>query len=249
MDLGKEKEFHRKIAGARAWEKERRESIQKYMSEAKQILLDGGFTEDKVSVKIQKREEGVARDIIKEARKGYRAVAVGRRGRSKLKEMILGNTSTKLLEKLSFAPLLLIGKEATPERIIVAFDGSDNAERALHCVGNVIGGSDTQVTLLHVFRGEDEDFVEEITDEMNKRFGEAVRNLEKSGIKSELIKRLILTGVESRAGAIVDEARKRGCGTIVVGRRGISQVQDFAIGRVSNKVAYLAKGLAVWVVN
>jgi nucleotide-binding universal stress UspA family protein len=91
--------------------------------------------------------------------------------------------------------------------------------------------------------------VEEITDEMNRRFAEASKYLERSGIKPEHIKRLILTGVESRAGAIVDEARKRGCGTIVVGRRGISQVQDFAMGRVANKVIYLAKGLAVWVVN
>jgi nucleotide-binding universal stress UspA family protein len=34
-----------------------------------------------------------------------------------------------------------------------------------------------------------------------------------------------------------------------VGRRGLSRVRDFLIGRVSNKLIQLAKNQAVWVVN
>ena len=51
----------------------------------------------------------------------------------------------------------------------------------------------------------------------------------------------IITGVYSRAKAIVEEARLGNYGTIVVGRRGLSKVQEFFIGRGSNQVIQLAK--------
>ena len=59
----------------------------------------------------------------------------------------------------------------------------------------------------------------------------------------------IITGAHSRAGAIVQEAKQGGYGTIVVGRTGLSKVRDFFMGRVSNKVVHLAKENAVWVVS
>ncbi|MGW8323578.1 MAG: universal stress protein, partial [Thermodesulfobacteriota bacterium] len=53
---------------------------------------------------------------------------------------------------------------------------------------------------------------------------------------------------ESRAGTIVDQARRGGYGTIVVGRKGVTKVEEFFMGRVSSKVLQLAKNMAVWVV-
>jgi hypothetical protein len=46
----------------------------------------------------------------------------------------------------------------------------------------------------------------------------------------------------------MEEATKGGYGTIVVGRRGVSKVYEFLMGRVSNKVIQMAKDQAVWVV-
>jgi nucleotide-binding universal stress UspA family protein len=53
----------------------------------------------------------------------------------------------------------------------------------------------------------------------------------------------------SRAFAVVEEAQAGGYGTIVVGRRGISKVEEFLLGRVSSKVVGQAAQAAVWVVN
>jgi nucleotide-binding universal stress UspA family protein len=47
----------------------------------------------------------------------------------------------------------------------------------------------------------------------------------------------------------VEEARNSSCGTIVMGRRGLSRVEEFFMGRVSKKVLQLAKWNAVWVVS
>ncbi len=56
------------------------------------------------------------------------------------------------------------------------------------------------------------------------------------GFEDQDITQKMIAGVFSRAGAIVEEANAQDCGTIVVGRNGVSSVQDFFIGRVSNKI-------------
>jgi nucleotide-binding universal stress UspA family protein len=79
-------------------------------------------------------------------------------------------------------------------------------------------------------------------------FAEAAVILEKEGFRPGQITTKVARGVSSRAGAIIEEARNGEYGTIVVGRRGLSKVKEFFIGRVSNKVVQLRKETAVWLV-
>jgi nucleotide-binding universal stress UspA family protein len=58
-----------------------------------------------------------------------------------------------------------------------------------------------------------------------------------------------VTGAHSRAAVIITEALEGGYGTIVVGRRGLTNVEEFIMGRVSNKVIHMAREMAVWVVS
>jgi nucleotide-binding universal stress UspA family protein len=78
---------------------------------------------------------------------------------------------------------------------------------------------------------------------------EAKRKLVSAGIASSKISVKILTEKSSRAGSIITEAKEGGFGTIVIGRRGLSSVEEFFIGRVSRKILHMAKKMAVWVVN
>ena len=73
--------------------------------------------------------------------------------------------------------------------------------------------------------------------------------LETQGADVSRIKTKIVPGVYSRAAAIFGEAQEENCGTIVVGRRGLSRVEEFYIGRVSNKVLQLALDMSVWVIH
>ena len=63
------------------------------------------------------------------------------------------------------------------------------------------------------------------------------------------MKTKLVTGARSRASGIIEEAEEGGYGTIVVGRRGMSGVEEFFMGSVSNKVLHLAKEMAVWIVS
>ena len=261
FDLGKDPRSTGTAAYVRAWEIQQKRNSQDYMEKARQILLNAGFPAEAVSVKIQKRRKGIARDIIKEAREGYDAVVARRRGLGALRGIVLGSVANKLLEKLIFLPFLLVGKTAAGNRILLAFDGSPGAMRAVKFMGSTLGGTDFEICLIHVIRGNLEakpeyqrfslpwELIENAGIDMAPRIEEARKVLLQSGFKENRISTKIITGVLSRAAAIVEEARQENYDTIVLGRRGLSQVRTFFIGRVTNKVIHMARERTVWVVR
>ena len=248
-DLRNDPQYGKKVRHIEAWELQNRTSLEEYMRGAERILLDAGFPRDKVIVKICEKEKGIARDILKEAKAGYNAVAIGRKGISKLGGIVLGSVATKLLEQLVFVPLIVVGKDTGPGKILIGIDGSEGAMRAVDYVATTLGKSEFEVKLVYVIRSTAEDYVKDAKIEIENVFDQAKKRLQKSGFQSNQIKTSIITGVHSRAGAIVEEARLGNYGTIVVGRRGLSKVQEFFMGRVSNKIIQLAKENVVWVMN
>ncbi len=261
FDLGKDPRSTGTVAYVRAWEIQQKINTRDYMQKARRILLHAGFPEEAVTVKIQKRKQGIARDIIKEAREGYDAVVARRRGLGALRGIVLGSVANKLLEKLNFLPLLLAGRTAVGKKLLLAFDGSPGAMQAVNFVGSTMGSSDFKVCLFHVIRGSAEaalehqrifspqEYTEGAEIDMASRFEEAKTTLMESSFIENRISTKIITGVQSRAAAIVKEARQGDYETIVLGRRGLSQVRTFFIGRVTNKVIHMARDRTVWVVR
>ena len=248
-DLEREPNLGRRISEVRAWESQKKAAIEEYMKNALQKLIDGGFPMDAVTVKIQERKEGIARDIIHEAKRGYDAVAIARKGTSSLKELVLGSVATKLLAKLEFVPLFMVGRCQPPMKILLALDGSEASKRIVDYVGTTLSGCDCDVNLVHVVRSEEKETVEEATKRIDPVFDMAKSHLTHSGFRPGRINTKIITGVLSRAGAIVHEAEDGGYCTIVVGRKGVSKTSDFFIGRVSNKIVHLGRQKVVWVVS
>jgi len=276
-DLGKAPQFKESVRSARAWEAQQKEALKEHSKKVTQILLDAGFPKEAVSVKIRHRKKGIARDIIKEAHEGYDFVVVGlikeahegydfvvvgRKSTGKIKEIALGSVATKLVEKISFNTLVVVGKSVEPGKVLLALDGSEGSMQAVDCVCATLGDCDAcETELVHVIR-EDHTFdrdgqqfvlkdssIKEAKESIITFFNEAKSRLIKSGFESDQISTEIITGVNSRSAAIMHEATKGEYGTIVVDRRGLSKVRDFFIGRVSNKIIQLARDKAVWVVT
>ena len=248
-DLKREPQFNWRITDIRAWERQLEKNLEEYMGKARGILFDAGFPQDAVSVKTQERQAGIARDIVKEAKDGYYAIAVGRKGLSKLKDLILGSIVIKLLEKLTFVPLFVVGINPQPGKVLLALDTSEGSMRAVDYLGYTLGESDLEVSIIHVIRGEKRAWIKDREAEIEPVFNMAKSHLMSCGFDSDQITTKTITGVQSRANAIVKEAKDGDYGTIVVGRRGLSKVRDFFMGRVSNKVIQLAEGKAVCVVS
>ena len=90
--------------------------------------------------------------------------------------------------------------------------------------------------------------IEEAENQIRPAFDKAIRILVSSGIERDKISTKVISGVTSRAGAIFEEANREGYGTVVVGRKGLSNVDEFDMGRVTGKLIQLAGGIALWVV-
>ena len=72
--------------------------------------------------------------------------------------------------------------------------------------------------------------------------------LENAGVAPDKIRTVCKFGSYSRAADILATAREGNYGTVIMGRRGISAVREFIMGRVTTKVLNGAEGLAVWIV-
>jgi nucleotide-binding universal stress UspA family protein len=249
------------VREVRAWEIEQKRSINQFMEIASQFLIKTGFPSNSIEVKIQNRKKGFARDIIHEARNGYYAVVTRRRGMTGLRGIVLGSVATKLVEKLSFLPLILVGKRAPGKKILLGFDGSEGSQHAVDFVGSTMGGFGLKAKLIYVIRGKENDdpkiqrlyspakYTDITRKQMTTDLALAGERLVDLGFKPHQVSTELISGASSRARAIVTEAQQNEYGTIVLGRRGHSRVRDFFIGRVTNKVIHLARDRTVWIVR
>ncbi|MGA9536270.1 MAG: universal stress protein [Desulfobacterales bacterium] len=243
---------------------EHEKSIKAFMADSKQALLDANFREENIAIHIEDRMVGIARDIVAEARRGYNGLIMGCTGMGQMKGLAVGSVSTKIIGALSDIPICIVAGAPAGNNSIVALDGSPGSMRALDYASSLMDGFKGKVVLFHALRhiGYPEpatgriaalkEVEKSIWDDAKKMLEPTLTaakdRLMKAGRKKDKIVTKIVTGVSSRAGALIEEAKKSGCGSIIVGRTGISQVEDFNIGRVANKVVHGAQNQAVWII-
>ena len=80
-----------------ALEDQKQDLVNKALQKAKELLLNVGFEEKNITLKVQTKKKGIVRDIINEADSGYDTLVLGRRGLSGIKDFLLGSVSQKLL--------------------------------------------------------------------------------------------------------------------------------------------------------
>jgi nucleotide-binding universal stress UspA family protein len=153
-------------------------------------------------------------------------------------------------------------------KILVAFDDSENALRAVEYVANRFT-KENQIILFSIVPDTaalcDMNspslipyFVEKqaifcgLEDQKKELIDEAMLKakdiLLKAGFDEKNIALKVQTKKKGVVRDIIDEARS-GYDTIVLGRRGLSGVKDFIFGSVSQKLLYLAKDVSIIVVD
>jgi len=91
-----------------ALEDQKKELVNKALQKAKELLLNVGFEEKNITIKVQAKKKGVVRDIINEANSGYDTIVLGRRGLSGIKDFILGSVSQKVLHLAKDISVILV---------------------------------------------------------------------------------------------------------------------------------------------
>lgn len=89
-------------------ENKKRDILQQALAKAKQTLITAGFSESNVSVKMDAKKKGIARDIVSQAQDAFDLVVLGRRGLSGIKEFLLGSISQKVLHGVKDVSILIV---------------------------------------------------------------------------------------------------------------------------------------------
>ncbi len=260
-DMQRIPQTQKSISELLGWEERQKTLIDTCSQNICQNLLQMGFTKDQIEVKIQKRKSGIARDILEETKKGkYQAVALQRRGQSKAQTIKIGSVANKLFLNLHYCPLLITGNTSFRKKLLIAIDGSLSSLQAVDFIIDHLSPEDASIGLIHVIRGIEDltgpspgidipsTFLEAAQSAMNNLLYEIKEKFVQAGFAGSHVETKIITGVRSRAEAIRDTAVTEGYDTIVIGRKGISQIQDFSMGRVCSKIIQISESLNVWVI-
>ena len=236
----------------------------KILAQAKNFLIDKGFDGERVQTVYKKKESGIAQDICQWVEsKRADAVVISSRGRSRLEAFFMGEVSSKLLEYCRVCPVWIVQGQVKSKQVLIAIDSSENALRAVDHAGFMLSGTDCPVMIFHTMRHLRRFVPQEVLNEapeleelwktkagqeIEPFMTKAEEMLVKAGVSESQISKKIIDGSRSAASDILEEARNNEYGTIVMGRRGISGVQEFFMGSVSSKVLQNATGMAVWIV-
>lgn len=102
--------FADKVTDFKSFLKAKEDKTRAVMEKAKEVLKYCGIPERSISVKIEERKEGVARDLLKEVEKeGYDVIVVGRRGLSAAKAFLLGSVSEKIIKYAKNCTVWVVG--------------------------------------------------------------------------------------------------------------------------------------------
>ena len=235
------------------------------LAEARTVLCKKGFKDEQIKASHLKKHFGIARDICNFAgEKGADALLVTRKGRSRLEAFFLGEISTKILGYCLTCPVWVVEGGVKSKKVLVSMDSSENALRAAEYAGFMLAGTECQITLFHSKRHlrcfVPQEVIEAAPDleelwrnkageQIGPQMKKAKEMLLETGLGEDQITTKIVDGSRSAASDILKEARTSGCGTIVLGRRGVSGVREFFMGSVTSKVLQGSGGLAVWVVH
>jgi len=263
FDLGETRETAAFQPEIGKWKSSRSSRIERFMEEARKNLALNRFPSSHVSVTILPRQEGIARDIVNKSGNGYAAVAIGRRGFGTLPDFMLGSIAAKLADTIDHVPLAIVGGQPDTRRAVVAFDRSRGIRRGLDKMIRLLSPKLEEILLCHIVRPLSEphparesyfnrrneaNWLDENSRKIIPAMVDAKQRLSRAGFDPKSFHTAIIKEKTSRADGIMSELDSLGAGTIIIGRRGTTNVEEFSMGRVTRKILYLACSSAIWIV-
>ena len=245
----------------------RETECRRILKAGKRKLVEAGFPQERIATKEIVQGQGIARDILMEARTGrYDAVLAGRRGLGNVAAYLAGSVSRELVEHGKNIPVWLADEPNNePHHVLVAVDACELCLRVLDHAAFALSGMDrVRLTILHIiprfnpfisseekveFR-EIEKFVADTSEnEVRKLLADTRDIFTDAGFDPSRVEIKIRRGSRGVAHDIMHEYRKGGYGTLVIGRRGIGGWEAVFPGSVSAKLMNSVDRGAIWIVE
>lgn len=187
-------------------------------------------------------EVGDPAEVILDKEKAYDLIFLGSHKKGLIQRILIGSTTEKVV-KYTHKPLFLLkGKE--PEgikRVLIAYDFSQHAKRAMDFGINLIKPFGPQILILNVEETIEVPFVVEIKDVLSEKYREEKlkhlkeieENLKKEGFLAESY---ILEGPSPAEGIKKFLQENPGIDLIILGSRGLSGLKRVLIGSTSSEL-------------
>ncbi|NWH06623.1 universal stress protein [Desulfobacter latus] len=256
-------DFFSKIAvpQVKAWEMAQKTIMTEFLEEARRKIIAAGYAPDNIELKLITREKGIARGIFNEIKNNeYHGLVIRRRGSANsIIGVTMGGVAAKLVEKADFIPLMIAGTREIQHYLCIAVDGSPGSRRATQYTADMMGKTNCRILLCAIMRSTVPDSASEgkapLVDmplqakrRLNEAMAEAEQILTEAGISKDRIKARLIQGAQSRAGALLDTARTAKCDTIVMGRKGVSNLNNFDLGRIPRKIIFASRKFTIWLI-
>lgn len=240
-------------------------SQQHCVANGTEFFLRHGFTAEQLTERVRLARDGIAQEILHEARHGrHDALVIGRRGIGKLEEMILGSVSATLLEKCHDVPLWIIDGEVDSRKFLVPLDGTFHSLMAVDHLAFVLKDNPlAEITLFHsaaMLANRPAIRPENFYDQWGKEwcdthltrpdslFHAPRQLLIEAGFPAERIFWHQATKGIDPSRQILRRALMDDFGTIVMGRRG-GEVNKGLFRGGSDRVLLMAEKVALWIVG
>lgn len=231
--------------------------------QAREKMLKLNISEKHIEVIHDERKLGLAKDIIFKGENGlYDAIVMGRRGLTRSQEFFMGSTTKEVVDHAKKVPIWIIDGKVKSLKILFASDGSASSIRAVDHLAFMVGGNENvEIVVYHVmanlrkyceisFDTPSPDIKSVITQNekgcIDDFYHHAFRLFKEAGIKESQISLKTEKRSLSIANGILDELKKGGYGTLVIGRKGI-HASSF-MGGTTQKVLQKAENCGLWVV-
>lgn len=238
---------------------------------AKEIFAKGrerleacGYVSDNIKEICLKEEHTIAQDICRWSEASQvDAVLLRTRALSRIEAFFADEVTMKLLECCQACPIWVIKGNVKHKNILLPIDASEKALKAVDHAGFILSGTDRKIILFHS-KQELSSFVpkallgsipsikamwaKKSKADIEPYLAQAKELLLNSGIPGKNITTKVIEGSDRADRDIFKEAAQSSCGTIVVGRQGISAEQEFSMGGNTRKIMEGASDMAVWIV-
>ena len=243
----------------------RKAKAERYLRDAGDRLLRNGFAEEQLDFTITSSAAATATSIHHQANQGiYDSLLIGRRGVGKVGEMFLGSVSADLITACHEVPLWIIDGEVTSTRFLLAVHCTPQSLRAADHLAFIMSDHpDMEICLYHssaVFGSTQPASAEEFYDQWgenwckehldldNHLYQAHTRLLIDNGCPEKKISQILSHRDLDASHDLLRQAKKHGCGTIVIGRRERGADKGL-LGGVSDRTTHQAQNMAVWLVG
>jgi nucleotide-binding universal stress UspA family protein len=233
------------------------------LDKARHQLLQSGIAPECIEVRTHVRINGVAQDILDVCQASqYDAVVIGRRGMSRMQELITGSVTANLLAQSQWTPIWMVDGEVTNPKTLLASDGSPNSLRAMdHLAFMFHGNLQAELHVVHVrprlhdllaldlapetLAATEAALGSSMQQHIDAFRGQAEAVMLRNGLKTQQLHIQIIESRFAVAGSIMETAREGGFGAIVLGRSSGAPKSLF-VGSVARKVLQKTNNMAVW---